>query len=185
MSEVCVVCTCMYVSLLLKIKQVTSTFSVHVSSTHQVAEALDYLHTKNFVYRDLKPENILVWKYPIPETQWCNNSNAIYLKVADYGISKQVSPQGIRGIEGTRPYLPPEVILHGGREAYSKKLDVYAFGMFLYYLVTFMSPFEKEARPITALLEEKRRPEVPTKVCVRVHIHVCMYRQTHLFLLRA
>ena len=118
------------------------------------------------MYRDLKPENILVWKYPEPDTQW-DQDTAIWVKVADYGISKQVSPQGLRGVEGTRPYLPPEVILHGGREAYSTKIDVYAFGMFMYYLITFMSPFEADGtagRPITALLEEGKRPELPAKV---------------------
>ena len=107
-----------------------------------------------------------MWKYPEPDTQW-DQDTAIWVKVADYGISKQVSPQGLRGVEGTRPYLPPEVILHGGREAYSTKIDVYAFGMFMYYLITFMSPFEADGtagRPITALLEEGKRPELPAKV---------------------
>ncbi len=128
----------------------------------QVAEALNYLHSKQFIYRDLKPENVLVWKFPHPETQGLPGA-AIYVKVADYGISKQITPQGIRGMEGTRPYLPPEVILHGGREAYSNKLDIYAFGMFIYYLVSFRTPFDS-GRPITALLEERKRPELLPKV---------------------
>lgn len=68
-------------------------------------------------------------------------------------------------MEGTRPYLPPEVILHGGQEAYSNKLDVYAFGMFMYYLVSFRTPFDS-GRPITALLEERKRPELLAKVLV-------------------
>lgn len=68
-------------------------------------------------------------------------------------------------MEGTRPYLPPEVILHGGREAYSTKLDVYAFGMFIYYLVSYRVPFDS-GRPITALLEENKRPELLPKVSV-------------------
>ena len=101
----------------------------------QVAEAINYLHSSQFVYRDLKPGNILVWKYPEPGTQWNPNSQ-VWVKVADYGISKQVSPQGLRGESGTRPYLPPEVLLYGGREAYSTKIDVYAFGMFMYYLIS-------------------------------------------------
>ena len=103
-----------------------------------------------------------MWKFPRPENRWSTDS-PIYVKVADYGISKQITPQGIRGMEGTRPYLPPEVILHGGREAYSTKLDVYAFGMFIYYLVSFRTPFDT-GRPITALLEEGKRPELLPKV---------------------
>ena len=129
----------------------------------QVAEALDYLHSRNFVYRDLKPGNVLVFKYPEPDTQWDYDSS-IWLKVADYGISMQVSPQGLLGVEGTHPYLPPEVILHCGREAYSTKIDVYAFGMFIYYLVTFQSPFEKENGPITNILQKGGRPEIQAKV---------------------
>ena len=105
---------------------------------------------------------MLVWKFPHPEAQGLPGT-AIYVKVADYGISKQITPQGIRGMEGTRPYLPPEVILHGGREMYSTKLDVYAFGMFIYYLVSFRTPFDS-GRPITALMEEGRRPELLPKV---------------------
>ena len=90
---------------------------------------------------------------------------AVYLKLADYGISKMFNADGVRGTEGTPAYLPPEVILRS--EAFTTKLDSYSFGMFLYYLFTLNGPFEKEkGRPISALLEEGRRPQVSMKVCV-------------------
>ena len=87
----------------------------------------------------------------------------MHLKLADYGISKQISPQGTRGQEGTPQYLPPEVLLHGGQESYSFKVDVYSFGMFLYFLFSFKNPFDKEVL-IASLLRDGRRPELPTKV---------------------
>ena len=41
------------------------------------------------------------------------------VKLADYGISKQVVPWGIRGMLGTPFYLPPGVVLHRGKQAYT------------------------------------------------------------------
>lgn len=129
----------------------------------QVAEALNYLHSQSFIYRDLKPGNVLVWKFPLPQTQWTGDQT-VQLKLADYGISQQFTPQGVRGLQGTPPYLPPEVLLHGGLETYSTKLDVYSFGMFMYFLFTFCNPFQKEGIPPATLLEAGKRPELLLKV---------------------
>ena len=104
-----------------------------------------------------------MWKFPLPETQW-NSDSAVYVKLADYGICQQYTPQGVRGEEGTPPYLPPEVIIHCGQQSHSTKLDIYSFGMLMYYLISFESPFLKESRPISALLQEGKRPSLSFKV---------------------
>ena len=111
-----------------------------------------------------------MWKFPWPETQQCPNAS-VHVKVADYGISKKISPMGICGIQGTTPYLPPEVILYGGREPYSTKVDVYAFGMFIYYLTSFRAPFDNNGNPISAILGEGKRPELSLKVNSMIHVH--------------
>lgn len=126
----------------------------------QVADAMEYIHSKNIIYRDLKPGNVLVWEFPEPKTQW-NLTASVLIKLADYGISKHCTPEGARGSEGTPAFLPPEVILHGGTASFTTQLDVYSYGMFMYYLFTYMGPFENEKnRPISALLDEGRRPEL-------------------------
>jgi serine/threonine protein kinase len=130
---------------------------------YQVADAMEYIHSQSIIYRDLKPGNVLVWRFPQPKSQW-NLDEFVLIKLADYGISKHCTPEGARGSEGTPVYLPPEVILHGGAAAFTTKLDVYSFAMFMYYLFTYNGPFENEkGRPICSLLEKGKRPELNPK----------------------
>ena len=133
---------------------------------------MEYIHSKKIIYRDLKPGNILVWEFPEPKTQWGEDAS-VFIKLADYGISKHCTPEGVRGTEGTPAYLPPEVIVHGGTASFTTKLDVYSFGMLLYYLFTFHGPFEIEkGRPVSALLDEQKRPELALGVshCITVAV---------------
>ena len=104
-----------------------------------------------------------MWKYPLPETQW-NSDSEVYVKLADYGISQQYTPQGVRGGGGTPAYLPPEAILNDGQQSQNTKLDVYSFGMLMYYLFTFEDPFQNETRPQIALLQKGKRPSLSFKV---------------------
>ena len=55
------------------------------------------------------------------------------------------------------------MILHSEREAASLKVDVYSFGMLMYYLFAFKNPFGS-ALLVGSLLRNGRRPELPVKV---------------------
>lgn len=136
--------------------------SLSLSFTLQIADAMAYLHSKNILFRDLKPGNVLVWDFPLPQEQW--NPDAIVLvKLADYGISKQISPQGIHSKIGTPQFLPPEVLLHSEHEAASLKVDVYSFGMVMYFLFSFTNPFGSSML-VGSQLRQNKRPELHTKV---------------------
>ncbi|XP_062191128.1 chitin elicitor receptor kinase 1-like isoform X2 [Phragmites australis] len=105
----------------------------HLSWTARVQIALDsargleYIHEHTvpvYIHRDIKSANILIDK----------NYRA---KVADFGLAKltEVGNTSLptRGIVGTFGYMPPEYARYGD---VSPKVDVYAFGVVLYELIS-------------------------------------------------
>jgi serine/threonine protein kinase len=67
----------------------------------QMANGLDYIHSKNVVHRDIKPDNVLI-------------SPSYILKISDFGFSKPTAPTGSfsanSGPQGTRIYYAPEYL---------------------------------------------------------------------------
>jgi serine/threonine protein kinase len=93
-----------------------------------IAAGMRYLHAKNIIHRDLKPANILI------EANTHNNTH--YPRIADFGLSKVMDisrtshmTQGI----GTPAFMAPEI--HKGQN-YDFKVDVYAFGMLMYFILS-------------------------------------------------
>jgi serine/threonine protein kinase len=83
----------------------------------QLAGALDYLEQIGLMHRDLKPDNLLV------------NVATSRLVVCDFGSAKFCSCGQSVTYVCTRNYRAPELIL--GRDTYSTKVDVWAFGCIL------------------------------------------------------
>lgn len=129
----------------------------------QVAKALEYLHQQRIIYRDLKSENVLVWSFPQPRLESKSRiDESVYLKLADYGISRQAMPTGIKGFGGTIGFLAPEILRHNGDEEYTEKVDCFSFGVFLYELLTLHPPFEP-SEGIRRHLSEGGRPMLLTR----------------------
>ncbi|XP_053686186.1 leucine-rich repeat serine/threonine-protein kinase 1 isoform X3 [Sabethes cyaneus] len=121
----------------------------------QAAKAMEYLHRRRVIYRDLKAENILVWEFPEPHAD-DHPSNAVHIKVADYGISRITLPSGSKGFGGTEGFMAPEIMRHNGEEEYTEKVDCFSFGMFLYELIALRQPFEGHEAVKECILEGGR-----------------------------
>ena len=95
--------------------------------TAQVAEALDYAHSKGVVHRDLKPSNIMI-----------EPSGTV--KVMDYGIARAQHMQELtttRAFLGTPSYGAPETVQAASQPA----SDVYSLGVIFFEMLTGNLPF--------------------------------------------
>ena len=119
----------------------------------QIAKALDYAHKENVIHRDLKPGNIFV-----------TGKNLV--KIGDWGLTRtQEDTSGLTKtgiLLGTPRYMAPEQIK--GLEP-TPAVDMYAFGVMLYEMVTKGSPFPAVdlASQLRAHLD-KRAPRLRTVV---------------------
>ena len=113
----------------------------------QVARALEYVHSRKIIHRDIKPENIHL-------------DAAGKAKLMDFGIAKA---QGLTMTRagfalGTPYYMAPEQVLG---ETVTDSVDIYAFGILFYELMTGDKPVKGESveRLFYAILNEPLNPE--------------------------
>jgi len=105
-------------------------FEFVVSIVSQVADALDYAHSRGVIHRDVKPANILI-----------TADNKV--KITDFGIARLGSSNlTVEGqLLGTPNYMSPEQIQ--GREV-DHRADIFSLGVVLYEMLTRRKPFQGE-----------------------------------------
>ncbi|XP_055816823.1 lysM domain receptor-like kinase 3 [Solanum dulcamara] len=125
------------------------TWSTRVQIAMDSARGLEYIHEHTvpfYIHRDVKSANILI------------NKN-FHAKIGDFGLAKLVesgNPTLNTRFMGTFGYMPPE---YGHSGVVSRKVDVYAFGVVLYELISSKEAIVKEdgvdeARSLVALFHE-------------------------------
>lgn len=133
-----------------------------------IARGMMYLHQNDIIHRDLKPGNVLL-------------DEKMHPLITDFGLSKTqyLYTTGQTAGIGTSIYKAPEII-NGNR--YSAKVDVYAFAILMYEIVTdsypypllvegVITPFQLEQQ----ILKENMRPtfDVPVKESIKNLIQKC------------
>ncbi len=95
-----------------------------------VASALEHIHECGYMHLDVKPENILV-------------SRNAAVRVVDFDLAQPISdkPRKITKNPGTPAYMAPEQL---SGQPIDQRVDVFAFGVAAYELLTNQKPFPGE-----------------------------------------
>ena len=92
----------------------------------QLSRGLEYLAILNFVHRDIATRNCLV-------------DSSLNAKIADFGLSRDISAQNYYRVGGAKAYMPvrwmpPEALLYG---KFTLKSDVWSFAVLIWEMYTF------------------------------------------------
>ncbi|KAG0498396.1 hypothetical protein HPP92_003087 [Vanilla planifolia] len=142
-------------------------WSARVQIALDSARGLEYIHEHTvqlYIHRDIKSDNILI-------------DNNLHGKVSDFGLAKlaEVRSTSLQTrLVGTFGYMPPEYAKYGD---VSPKVDVYAFGVVLYELISAKEAIiktngssndTKKPGNLGALKHQDPRDELRTLVDVRL-----------------
>lgn len=98
----------------------------------QISLVLNYLHSFNIIYHDLKLENIIL----------LNSPEHIEIKLIDFGLVQSFNDKDSSLRKGTIEYMAPELL---GTEDYDYRIDFYALGVIIYWLIYHKFPFEGDS----------------------------------------
>jgi serine/threonine protein kinase len=129
-------------------------FTERVKVSIEIADAIEYLHSKRIIYRDLKPANVGF------------DQNGV-LKLFDFGLAVEL-PEGsdpdstfnLAGNTGTSRYMAVEVIR---KHPYNVKVDVFSFSILLWELMALCKPYDglvgQQVKECVSVFGE--RPAIP------------------------
>ncbi|CAL9196327.1 unnamed protein product [Musa hybrid cultivar] len=114
-----------------------------------ISRGMRYLHSQGVIHRDLKSHNLLL-------------NDEMRVKVADFGTScLETQCRESKGNMGTYRWMAPEMIKE---KPYTRKVDVYSFGIVLWELTTALVPYQgmTPVQAAYAASEKNLRPPLST-----------------------
>ncbi|MGH9316990.1 MAG: serine/threonine-protein kinase PknK, partial [Thermoanaerobaculia bacterium] len=105
----------------------------------QVAEALEYSHSRGIVHRDIKPENIMVAR---------QDEESLRVRVMDFGLAHVSAESRLTKtgtLVGTVSYFSPEQV---AAKTFDARSDIYSLGTVLYECLAGEPPFAGEVQSI-------------------------------------
>ncbi|EAY13046.1 TKL family protein kinase [Trichomonas vaginalis G3] len=114
---------------------------------YDIARGMQFLHSRHIVHRDLKSLNVLF-------------DNKGLAHIGDFGFSRREDDKMTQSI-GTPHWMAPELLATGS--FYTNKVDVYAYGIVLWEILTKQYPYNlMDPQQIVAqVLANDLRPEIP------------------------
>ncbi len=131
----------------------------------QMAEGIQAVHDAGFIHRDICPRNFICYK----DHSW--------LKLIDFGLTVPNEPPfrqpGNR--TGTPQYMAPEIIR---RRATDHRVDIFAFGVTIYRMLTNEHPWgATDTTALAALAHDQKKAEDILKF--RPNLHPKLARAVH------
>jgi eukaryotic-like serine/threonine-protein kinase len=116
-----------------------------LSMIRQMAEALNYVHRREFIHRDICPRNFMC------------SMDLETVKLIDFGLTlpatKAFMVPGNR--TGTPLYMAPEIVR---RRATDKRVDIFSFSVTCYHLITSELPWQDSDTTGKAALHHDTSP---------------------------
>ena len=99
----------------------------------ELCQALDVVHRNGIIHYDIKPENLLL----IPDRS-SGRPSAFETKILDFGLSEEETTPLATSIQGTIPYIAPEIIQS---DTADRRSDLFSLGVSIAHAVSGRYPF--------------------------------------------
>ena len=163
----------------------------------QLANAMEFLRSQNFIHRDVKPQNLLLDPSPYyyatvkPAVQpFMAHAKSLApnvgvetlptLKIADFGFARSLPSTSLaETLCGSPLYMAPEILRY---EKYDARVDLWSIGTVLYEMLVGKPPFK--ASNHVELLRKIERGEDKIKFPEEIHVSNSLKRMIRSLLKR-